>query len=217
MNKSKYGFISGILVIVTTIILYTLLVENFFKIPMAYITLVSVLVSEAIATVALFFANGYKSTIIASVFGAHALVLIVISIFYINIFPFAFIGFSVVYLLSLVAAILPILWILQLRPSSKEFQNAKINMSKIRALVNSMINSDVCKAYREELKKLDENLRFSDDSVVDEMDKEIEAKITMLSERVSDPDFDVLNAISDINNVIKQRNFVVKNKKSYNA
>ena len=88
-------------------------------------------------------------------------------------------------------------------------------MANMRMAVNRMLNSQDGITYKKELKALDENLRFTDDSVQDDLDKDIECKIKDLSNNICAPDFNVIDAINEINDIIKQRNFEVKSKKTY--
>ena len=77
----KHGLISGILVMVTTILLYTILVKTFFKVPMAYITLLCVLASEAAATLTFTMIKcDYKRIFTSIVFAIQAILTIIVSI-----------------------------------------------------------------------------------------------------------------------------------------
>ena len=220
MNKNKYGLMAGILAVITTVLLYVLLVDNLFKIPMAYITLCAVLISELIATAAfVVIKNSYKRIAVVSVFGAQAVLLLVASILFVNIFVFAYVSFTVLFMLSFVAAIFLLLFVFKFRNEADvqqtEFKSAKINMVTIRAMVNELIHSEKGVLYKKELLALDENLRFSDDSVQIEMDQDIKQKVAYLAENMGAPDFDAIHTISEINNMIKQRNFIAKNQKAF--
>lgn len=216
----KHGLISGILVMVTTILLYTILVKTFFKVPMAYITLLCVLASEAAATLTFTMIKcDYKRIFTSIVFAIQAILTIIASIVFINLFVFSYKGFFTFYTLSLVASALAIIFLYALRGNvdakNQEFKDAKSNMADIRMAVNKIINSPEGAEYKKELKALDENLRFTDDSVQDSLDIDIECKVGVLATNIGAANFDVLNAINEINDIIKQRNFEVKSKKTY--
>jgi hypothetical protein len=77
-----------------------------------------------------------------------------------------------------------------------------------------MISSPNGKVYLNELKQLDENLRFSNDSIVLDIDDQIYQKICELSGALATSGFDVRVAVDDINNLIKHRNFLARNAKN---
>lgn len=219
-KKKKYGLLIGAVVIATTIALYALIVDNMFKVPMAYISLAVLVLSEIIATLAFVcFADTRKSIFTSVVFSAHALLLLVLSIIYTNVFPLAYVGFTVVYIISLVVCVLFTLFLCALiAPTEKvnrEFKAAKISMLELRTSVLALKSTENGRNYRKELEALEENLRFTDDSVTDAMDEIIKNQINELSVRINDSEYDVKKSIDAINCTIEQRNFVVKNKKSY--
>ena len=219
-KKNLYGLHFGLVIVATTIALYAVAVTNLFKFPMAYISLFALVLSECVATAAfLFIADARKSIFVTGIFSAHSLLLFLISLVYINVFPLAYIAFTVIYLVSLTVCILAVLFLYGLAHSgdkdSRQFKDAKISMMSIRANVNAIQNTENGQKYRKELSALNENLRFTDDSVVDELDATINSLINELAAHIDDAEYDAKKAIDAINLTIQQRNFVVKNKKSY--
>ncbi len=217
--KKRYGILSGIVVVALTILLYTLLVKNFFKIPMAIVALCLVLLSEVATTVALVgFKDGYKSVVTTAVLGAQTAITVVLSLLYINIFKTAFTGFILFYLLTFGIAVLLLLYVFLFRGESrakdKVMNTARNNMLDIRNLANSILNSPEGAPYRAELKRLDENLLYSDRTVIADLDGDIYNMLLTLEARIGDDTFDVVGYIEEINAMIKQRNFEVKSKKA---
>ncbi len=219
MNK-LYRFISSMLVIIVTAVLYILLVDNFFKIPMAYISFSSVLLSELITFACFtFIKDNVKGLLMSAVFAIQTVLTIVVSLLFINVFVFSYTAFTVIYIVSLALAIIISVFILSQKMAidnnNKEFKNAKISALSMRAVVNELLGAEDAKPYLAELNRLEEDIRFMDDSVTDELDGNIYDAICELQNNLSDEDFDVSKAIEKIKNLIKQRNFIVKNKKSY--
>lgn len=217
--KKRYGILSGIVVVALTILLYTLLVKDFFKIPMAIVALCLVLLSEVATTVALVgFKDGYKSVVTTAVLGAQTAITVVLSLLYINIFKTAFTGFILFYLLTFGIAVLLLLYVFLFRGESrakdKVMNTARNNMLDIRNLANSILNSPEAAPYRAELKRLDENLLYSDRTVIADLDGDIYNMLLTLEARIGDDTFDVVGYIEEINAMIKQRNFEVKSKKA---
>ena len=219
MNK-LYRIISSILVIIVTAALYILLADNLFKVPMAYISFSSVLLSELI-TFACFtlIKNNVKSLLLSAVFAIQSLLTIIVSLIFINVFVFDYTGFTVIYMVSIAVALVASIFILAQKSaidnSNKEFKNAKISALSMRTVVNEMVGLENAKPYAAELKRLEEDIRFMDDSVTDELDGNIYDAICELQNNLSDEEFDVNKAIEKIKSLIKQRNFIVKNKKAY--
>lgn len=217
--KKRYGILSGIVVVALTILLYTLLVKDFFKIPMAIFALCLVLLSEVATTVALVgFKDGYKSVVTTAVLGAQTAITVLLSLIYINIFKTAFTGLILLYLLTAGVAALVLLYVFLFRGESrakdKVMNTARNNMLDIRNLANSILNSPEGAPYRAELKRLDENLLYSDRTVIADLDGDIYNMLLTLEARIGDDTFDVVGYIEEINAMIKQRNFEVKGKKA---
>ena len=220
MAKRVYGLIASLIVIASTVCLYILLVDNIFKFPLALLCLSAVVFSELITTI-LFIAvkNQPRSLLSSAIFAVQTALTIVVSLPFINIFVVSYTGFFIYYLVSIVIAILINLFVFgvssNVLKSKSEFENAKKKMAITRAVVNSIINSSEGVPFRAQLVKLDDNLRYSDDSVINEIDDAIYNKICILSQEIVSSPENVEQLINEINDLIKQRNFVVKATKSY--
>ncbi len=92
-------------------------------------------------------------------------------------------------------------------------QQAISAINQCRAVVNSMLSTEAGSKHKKELRLLDENLRFSDNSSTDPLDAEILSNLNVLSSKIRDDNFNVKDAIDSINGLISRRNFSVKNKK----
>ena len=218
MNNKKYGLFAGLIVIAITTLVYLLSFRSLFDWPMCWFCFSALILSEFITICAYLFLN-LKRVTIAVVFTLQTVFTLILAVIFVNLFVFAYASFFILYFLSLaVAAVISVLTMGFISSSSKkneEFKNAKMNMLTIRTMVNGMMNSENGRKYYSLLSQLDENLRFTDDSVSDGLDNAIYEKVRELSINIGSPDCEVDKAVENINALIKQRNFLVKSRKSY--
>lgn len=216
MKKSS-GWLIGGIVMVVTILVFVLTVENLFKIPMGWIALIGLLLLEAATTYFFGSSEGNPKKVGAAVtFLIGTVIAIPISVLFINVFPFAYKWYIVLYVLIVAMAFIAAYFILRNNAVSEnataELKSAKASMLRSRAAVNAMINSDAGKGYLEILTALDEDLKYSNDAVVSPMDDEIYSSICELSQKIADEGEDVVGRVEKIRNDIKQREFLVKNR-----
>lgn len=214
--KNKVYTLAGCgIVVALTTFAYFVLVDGLLQFPMAVLTLSTLLLSELVVSgCLLLLPDALRSITLAVVYGIQTIVTAIIGSLFVNIFIFSYLGYLLTYALTFAIAALVALFILHNRSEAVTknvaFQNAKNNTMAIRALVNRMMYSKEGLPYQELLQQLDEDLRFMDDSQIDAMDAEIHNQICILGNHLSAPDYDVNDAVANIRNLIKQRNFAVK-------
>ena len=220
MKNRLYSLIIGLIVIAVTVFLYLVLVDDIFSETLLWVCLSALLASEIIATCThLFMGKNPRHLPIFVAFTLQTVFTLGISVLFINLYIDALLRYLMFYVVSLAIATIVAVFVLHhdrtAAGAQKNLKTAKTNMMSIRAMVNNMMNAESGKNYRPLLKQLDENLRFSDDSVTDDLDNRIYNSIRVLSEKIGSPDYDVEAAVNSVNDLIKQRNFMVKNKKTF--
>lgn len=220
MKNKTHIFAAGLVVILGTIVIYLLAARSILQLPMCWLCLTALVLSEAAATCAFLLLDGSLKRIgIAVTLTAQTLYTCILSILFINLFLLSYARFLLYYIASIVLAAVICIGFSAFARSSKEkdyaFKQAKASMLTMRSAVHDMLNSDSGRTYGQLLRQLDENLRFSDDSSISEMDETISRRIYELSENISTPDYDVEGAIRSVNDLIKQRNFFVKSQKPF--
>lgn len=218
-NKGYTLAACGIVVALTTFT-YFVLVDDLLQFPMAILTLSTLLFSEFVVSACLLaLPDTYRSLTLSAAFGIQTIITAIVGSIFVNVFIFSYLGYLFLYILTFALASLAALFILHNRSEAvtknEAFQSAKNNTMAIRALVNRMMYSKEGQPYQELLRQLDEDLRFMDDSQTDPMDTEIHNQIFALSNYIGSVGFDVSEAITNIRNLIQQRNFAVKYSKHY--
>lgn len=215
MKNKGYTLAGCGIVVALTTFAYFVLVDELLQFPMAILTLSTLLLSELVVSACLLLLpNALRSITLAVVYGIQTIVTAIIGSLFVNIFIFSYLGYLFTYILTFAIAALIALFILhnssEAVTKNEAFRNAKNNTMAIRAMVNRMMYSKEGLPYQELLQRLDEDLRFMDDSQIDSMDAEIHNQICFLGNHLGAPNFDVNEAVANIRNLIQQRNFAVK-------
>lgn len=220
MKNKGHSLIACGIVFFLSVFLYFMLVDDLLQFPMAILTLSTLLLSELTAFgCLLLLPDAYRSITLSAVYGVQAIFTAIIGSLFVTVFIFSYAGYLVAYILSFALAALISLFILhnlsEAATKDQAFRRAKSSALAIRATVQRMICSKEGAPYQQVLHQLDEDLRFMDDSQIDTMDVEIQSRINILSSQLATPGFDVNASVTDIRNLIQQRDFVVKHNKSY--
>lgn len=222
MNKKQNNtsLLVGGICIFATIVIYLLSIRNIFEEPMCWLALSCIVFSELITLYLACTSKENPARETAVVVGiVQTLITIVISVYFINVAIFSYTGFIISYVITFTVALILIVVLTRFyhdrAVENKEFKDAKMNMVQIRSVVQSMINSGKGADYIDSLKALDENLRFSDDSTIHGLDSEIFNRVRALSSALQSGGTNIEESIEKINGMIAQRNFLVKNEKSY--
>ena len=221
MRNRNTVLISGIAVWIVTLVLYLLLCDSLFKLPVCWLAVVFTLISEAVTTAAFAFSFGEPRRVGGAVAALiQTLLTVGLSVAFIVsaalwIPLHLFVG---AYLLTQ-AIVLVLLYVLFAFAQSKAEERAQISGSKqvaarYRTLVQSLLHSPAGKEYAALLNGLDEELRFMDDGVTDPLDETIFTKLQTLANGIGTEGFSVEDAVEDVKDVIRQRNFSVKAQRS---
>lgn len=216
--KKNTGLLVGAVTIVATAVVYLLLTKAFYKFPMCWLSLSVILLLEIITTGLFVTSNGNARRVGAAMaFLIETVVMIPVSVLFINLFVFSYTWFFTIFIVLTVAAAVTVIYILGHDAAAVSVDQAKDDarrsMMRCRSAVVSMKCSPEGKAYVKSLNALEEDLRFANDTVTCEMDDAIYNRIIALSACLGGADCDAEAEISGIRDLIRQREFVVKNRK----
>ena len=220
-NSKAVYLICGATSIIATIIFYLLTFGNIFTIPMRWISLIFLIFTEGIGTAkALCIKKTIFGTanIVTSLF--HLGIVLIMSIVFVNIFPF-FIN-TYVTLNVLVLCILLIIDVIIIY-FSEYIGNKNKALSENQAVIDSLYTSVKSlemeykeSTYSKDLYELSELLKYSDNSALSNDEAVILEMLEELRKLLPDNDESIPQKISDIKNVIKQRSLKIKSAKRGN-
>ena len=191
MKKVSAVLLFGLAAILLTIILYFTVLGNIVLTAIHFIALVAIVVAEAITTAYAFFAKG------------------IMSIVYIVSFPEGYGTYIKWYCAGTIVVNLVAFVLMRFDSNKTEennvLQNAKSNMLNLRKLVMCILADPAAKPYESRLRKLEEKLHFSNDSVIAAEDEDIHSLLLQLQENIADPEFDCNQMLQKIETTIDQR------------
>ena len=219
LKNSKFiTLICGATSIVATIIFYLLTFDNIFTIPMRWISLMFLIFVEGIGTVkALCVKKSIfgVANIIASLF--HLGVVLIISIIFVNVFPFLIKTYILLNLLALGIMLAVDVIIIYF---GEYIGNKNKVLSENQAVVDSLYTNakGLAIEYREstyskDLDELSEQLKYSDNSELSNDEVLISEKLEELRKLLSDNDESIPQKILEIKNAIKLRSLKIKSTK----
>lgn len=221
MRNRSITYVCGLIAALATAAVFILSCNSIFEIPICWVALIFSVLSEVVTTVAFASANGKPHRVAGAVISLLQTVLtILISIVFINSLALklmlkTFIGIYVVTFAVVIIAIIVAYHTSDNTDERKtELSASKSSLLRCRVLVQATMNSEAGKKYYEQLKKLDENIRFMDDGVQSPIDENLFLQLQALSEGCRSDGFDFEASLNRINDTINQRNFVVKSNKS---
>ena len=217
-NSKAITLICGATSIVATIIFYLLTFDNIFTIPMRWISLMFLIFVEGIGTVkALCVKKSIfgVANIIASLF--HLGVVLIISIIFVNVFPFLIKTYILLNLLALGIMLAVDVIIIYF---GEYIGNKNKVLSENQAVVDSLYTNakGLAIEYREstyskDLDELSEQLKYSDNSELSNDEVLISEKLEELRKLLSDNDESIPQKILEIKNAIKLRSLKIKSTK----
>ncbi len=217
-NSKSITLICGATSIVATIIFYLLTFDNIFTIPMRWISLMFLIFVEGIGTVkALCVKKSIfgVANIIASLF--HLGVVLIISIIFVNVFPFLIKTYILLNLLALGIMLAVDVIIIYF---GEYIGNKNKVLSENQAVVDSLYTNakGLAIEYREstyskDLDELSEQLKYSDNSELSNDEVLISEKLEELRKLLSDNDESIPQKILEIKNAIKLRSLKIKSTK----
>lgn len=219
LKKSKaITLICGGLSVAATVILYLLTFDNIFTIPMRWVSLMFLLISELIGTVK-------ALTIKKSIFGVanittsllHLGIVLVLSIIYINVFPLLIKAYILLNILALCALLVFDIIIIYF---GEHLSSKNSELASNQAVVNSLYTKAASLAieykqsdYSNDLEEIGEMLKYSDNSVLSNDEIVILNKLEELQKLLPAEDEGISQKISDIKDAIKLRSLKVQGAK----
>lgn len=215
LNKSKYiALICGALSVAVTIAFYLMVFENVFTIPIRWVSLLFLVLSEMIFTIKAFVVNRSifgVSSIVAS--GIHILFVLIMSIIFVNVFPIFIKNYALLNVWAL-CVLLMVDAIITYFGNRVNAQNAKLSGSQslMQACVEKAASLSVQYGDTEHKKKLQEItelLRYSDNSCLSDDEITIMNQLDEVKRLLSDNSDEVDAKLDEIKNIIKLRSIKV--------
>ena len=217
-NSKLTTLICGLIAIAATVIFYLLTFDNIFTIPMRWVSLMFLLITECIGTLKALFVQ--KNIITqASVFtsGAHLVAVLILSIVFVNFFPLAlktYILLSVLMLCALAAVDLFILHFgKNMSASNKKLKQSQSVMDACYAKAQGLVAVYGQSMHKDDLVAISELIKYSDNSELTDDEATILAKLGELEAQLKDGGESVPDLIIEIKNVINLRSIKMKSLK----
>lgn len=222
LKKSKaVTLICGAISITATIIFYLLTFDNIFTVPMRWISLIFLILTEVIGTVkAMCIKKSIFGVASISVSLFHLGVVLIISIIFVNTYPTLIKKYVLLNLLALIVMLAADVLIIYFGESIRNKNNA---LSENQAVIDSLYTSAKAleieyreSTYSKNLNELSELLKYSDNSTLSNDEVAISEMFDELRKLLSDNAEGIPQKISDIKNAIKLRSLKIKSTKRGN-
>lgn len=226
-RREKAFTISGILVLLVTILLFFIITQD--RTTITWLGFLFLIVAEVIFFGGMLLIENIASRssqiVIRSGVGAtitiYTILSIVVSLVYMNLLRDSIVSLCVIQILLFsVAAILCVIFYTSGKGVKAKEDKVDESSAKIDAMINRMKLLKSNKEYNGDLEKVCENLRFSDTSTFVEVDKEIEDKIGELESAFlkddENKDTEIKLLIKEISSLINKRKVQVKELKKGN-
>lgn len=217
-NSKLTTLICGLIAIAATVIFYLLTFDSIFTIPMRWVSLMFLLITECIGTLKALFVQ--KNIITqASVFtsGAHLVAVLILSIVFVNFFPLALKTYILLNILMLCALAAVDLFLLHfgknMSASNKKLKQSQSVMDACYAKAQGLVAVYGQSMYKDDLVAITELIKYSDNSELTDDETTILAKLGELEAQLKDGGEGVPNLIIEIKNVINLRSIKMKSLK----
>lgn len=216
MKNSKLTvLIAGLISIAATVIFYLLTFDNIFTIPMRWVSLLFLLVTEAIGTVkALFVKKDMISQATIFTSGAHLVVVLVLSIIFVNFFPLSIKTYILLNVLALCAVAACDLFILHFgknaSASDKKLAKSQGVMGACYAKAQGLVVVYGATEYKGALEEIAEMIKYSDNSELTDDEAVISSKLDELETQLKENGENIMGLITDIKNAIQLRTIKMK-------
>lgn len=219
LKKSKaVTLICGAISITATIIFYLLTFDNIFTVPMRWISLIFLILTEVIGTVkAMCIKKSIFGVASISVSLFHLGAVLIISIIFVNTYPTLIKKYVLLNLLALIVMLAADVLIIYFGESIRNKNNA---LSENQAVIDSLYTSAKAleieyreSTYSKNLNELSELLKYSDNSTLSNDEVAISEMLDELRKLLSDNAEGIPQKISDIKNAIKLRSLKIKSTK----
>lgn len=213
MKKTSAILICGILVMVLTAVLFFTIVGFGALAAFHFVTLLAMLLSEAVTTGYAYAAKGSPRRIAAALVSAAMVPFsVILSVVYIGRLPFnygTYIGlFCAGTLVVNIIGFMLVRFDSNKTEENQQFQDAKANMLNMRKLVKAIMADPAAQPITDDLRALEEKLHFSNDNVIAAEDDQIRAMLADLQLNVDNAEFDCNQQIAKINKLIDMRNIM---------
>ncbi len=216
MKNSKLTIlICGLISIAATVMFYLLTFDNIFTVPMRWLSLMFLVITECIGTIKVLFV---KQSIITqtSVFTsvAHLACVLFISIIFVNFLPLAFKAYILINVLLLCALATVDLFILYFGKSvsaeNKTLAQSQGVMDSCYAKAQGLAVVSVSSDYKKELMEIAELIKYSDNSELTDDEMDIMNKLDELEKQLKEGNENIPSLIAEIKNAINLRTIKVK-------
>ncbi len=215
-NSKLTTLICGLSVVAVTIILYLLIFDNIFTVPMRWISLLLLLVAESIGIIkALLLKKDIiiQSSIFTSI--AHIVAVFVVSVLFVILFPLnvkTYILLNVLMLCALVAVDLIILHFGEgAITSDKKLAQSQGVMAACFAKAQGLVTVYEQSDYKKDLIEIAELIKYSDNSELTDDEATIINKLGELEVKLKEGDENIPTLIAEIKNAINLRTIKMKN------
>lgn len=216
MKNSKLTIlICGLISIAATVIFYLLTFDSIFNIPMRWVSLMLLVITESIGTIkALFVKKGIITQ--ASIFTscAHLAAVLVLSILFVNFFPLSLKSYILLNVLVLCALTVADLLILHFgktaSASDKKLAQSQGVMDACYTKVQGLTVVYGHSNYKKDLVEIAELIKYSDNSELTDDEADIIGKLDELEEQLKEGNESVSALITEIKNIINLRTIKVK-------
>ena len=219
MNKSKLtALVGGSIAAVATVISYLLIFDNIFAMPIRWVSLLLVLITEALLTAKAFVVKADLINHASMVTGfAHFLAVIIVSVVFLSVFQSGVKAYVLLNVLMLCILAMVDLFVLHFgkntSSSNKKIAHAKERMNACFDKVQSLIVIHGQSNYKADLIDISDLIKYSDNTESTEYESQIMSKLDELEAQLSDNEDGVPGLISEIKNAIKLREIKVKSLK----
>ena len=216
-NAKLITLICGLISIAATVIFYLLTFDNIFTIPMRWISLMLLLITESIGTIKALFVNKNiitQASIFTSV--AHLVVVLSLSIVFVNFFPLALKAYILLNILMLCVLATADLFISHLgkniSASNKTLAQSQAVMDACYAKAQGLVVYGQSE-YKEDLIAIAELIKYSDNSELTDDEAVIMSKLGELEAQLKEGGEEIPNLITEIKNTINLRTIKIKSLK----
>ncbi len=217
-NSKLTALICGLIAIFATLIIFLFTFNNIFTVPMRWMSLTFLLISECILTLKVVFA---KKTVIAQAcnFTSVALFLatLVLSVVFVNLFPFSFKTYILLNILILFALTAIDVIILNfdkgVSAENKKLAQSQGVMDACYAKAKGLIAVYGETEHKDALISIAELIKYSDNSELTGDEPDIMNRLTKLEGKLNEGDENVPLIIKEIKNAIDLRSIKMKSNK----
>ena len=205
--------ITGLAVMLVTVILYFTILGNSLLTVIHFVTLAAILLAEAATTFYAWVSKGNPRKVGAAVLsGLMIPYSVILSVVYIVNFPQGYLTYIGWYCAAGIVVNALALVLVQFNRQKvnedSQLQSAKNNILGLRKLVNCILADPAAKPYETQLRSLEEQLHFSKDNVICAEDAQIRSYLLELQNSIANPEYDTAGMLEKLKKTIEIRNIM---------